>query len=63
MATITMNGQQTLLAFGGYSGSSALNSVEQFNTNNNTWTLAPTSMEEARDYFGAVAVAIICPTY
>ena len=45
MATITMNGQQTLLAFGGYSGSSSQmssqNSVEQFNTNNNTWTLAP----------------------
>merc|ERR1719500_710527 len=46
MATITMNGEQTLLAFEGISGwSSTLNSVEQFNTNNNTWTLAPTGME------------------
>ena len=53
MATITMNGQQTVLAFGGYGAS---NSVEQFNTNSNTWTLAPTSMEKARDQFGAVAV-------
>ena len=67
MATITMNGEQTVLAFGGYGGGigsigSILNSVEQFNTNNNTWTLAPTSMEEARYYYGAVAVTITCPT-
>ena len=62
MATITMNGQQALFAFGGYSDGPILNSVEQFNTNNNTWTLAPTNMEEARFYFGAAAVAITCPT-
>ena len=65
MATITMNGQQTLFALGGWSDSQGvtLNSVEQFNTNNNTWTLATTSMAEARYYFGAVVVAeeIVCP--
>ena len=55
MATITVNGEQTLFAFGGRSRS-ALNSVEQFNTNNNTWTLAATSMEEARDVFAATVV-------
>ena len=59
-----MNGQQTLLAFGGKSGSSRLKSVEQFNTNNNTWTLAPTSMEETRSRFGAVVAAreSVCAT-
>ena len=65
MATITMNGQQTLFALGGWSDSQGvtLNSVEQFNTNNNTWTLAATSMAEARYFFGAVVVAeeIVCP--
>jgi hypothetical protein len=64
MATITMNGQETLLAFGGHSGPSAQNSVEQFNTNNNTWTLAPAGMEEARFYFSTVIVPgeVVCPT-
>ena len=47
MATIAKNGKQLILAFGGYSGSSTLNSVEQFNPINNTWTLEQTSMVEA----------------
>jgi len=62
MATITRNGQQLILALGGYSGSSRLNSVEQFNPSNNTWTLAPTTMQEARNSHGAVPLtrAMIC---
>ena len=64
MATLTINGQQTLLAFGGQPEPSNLNSVEQFHTHNNTWTLAPTSMEEARSEYGAVVVPreLVCPT-
>ena len=65
MATITMNAKQTLLAFGGWmGGSSYLNSVEHFNTNNNTWTFASTGMVEARWQFAAVALPreILCPT-
>ena len=64
MAIITRDGQQLLLAFGGYTGSSTLNSVEQFNPSNNSWTLVPTSMEEARREFGAVVVPreLACPT-
>ena len=64
MATITMNGEQMLFAFGGSDENwASLNSVERFNTNNNTWTLAPTSMEEARDSFGAIVLPqeILCP--
>ena len=62
MATITRNGLQLVLAFGGYIGSSVLNSVEQFNPSNNTWTLAPTTMQEARNSHGAVPLtrAMIC---
>ena len=56
MATITRNGQQLILALGGPSGSSRLNSVEQFNPSNNTWTLAPTTMQEARSNYGAVTL-------
>lgn len=64
LATIKSDGQKLLLAFGGYTGSSYLNSVEQFNPNNNTWTLAPTTMVEARRQFGAVVLSsrMICPT-
>ena len=70
MATIRRDGQQLILAFGGYNGPSStlnnvsiLNSVEQFNPSNNTWTLAPTTMEEARRQFGAVVVLkkMVCP--
>jgi hypothetical protein len=64
MATITMNGEQTLLAFGGRMGrSSYLNSVEHFNTTTNTWTFASTGMVEARWQFEAVALPreILCP--
>ena len=62
LATITRNGQQMLLAFGGHPGN--LNSVEQFFPNNNTWTVEPTTMEETRRNYGAVAVPkkLICPT-
>ena len=56
MTTLIRGGQQLILAFGGSAVSSSLNSVEQFNSNNNTWSLAPTSMAEARHAFGAVAV-------
>ena len=58
MATITMNGQEMVLAFGGMDTRTRtdLNSVEQFDTGNNTWTLAPTSMVEARSDFDALAV-------
>ena len=64
MAIITRDGQQLILAFGGYTGSSTLNSVEQFNPSNNSWTLVPTSMEEARRAFGAIVVPreLVCPT-
>ena len=65
MATITRDGQQLILAFGGETtGTTALNSVEQFNPSNNTWTLAPTGMEEARSQFAAVVVptTMVCPT-
>ena len=60
MATITRDGQQLLLAFGGLSNSS----VEQFNPSNNTWTLAPTGMERARRSFAAVVIPtkMVCPT-
>merc|ERR1719222_209347 len=67
MATITMNGQQTLLALGGWLGgsNSGLISVEHFNTTTNTWTFASTGMVEARWQFEAVALPreILCPTY
>ena len=65
LATITRNGQQLLLAFGGYgTGLPTLNSVEQFHPSNNTWTLAPTTMVEARRQFGAVVLSsgMVCPT-
>jgi len=64
MATLTINGQQTLLAFGGQPEPSNLNSVEQFHTHNNTWTLASTTMEKARSEYGAVVVPreLVCPT-
>ena len=65
MATITRDGQQLLLAFGGYTGpSSYLTSVEQFNPNNNTWTLAPTTMVEARWEYGATVIParMVCHT-
>jgi hypothetical protein len=66
MATITMNGQQTLLALGGWLGgsNSGLISVEHFNTTTNTWTFASTGMVEARWQFEAVALPreILCPT-
>jgi len=65
MATITMNGQQTLLALGGWLGgsNSGLMSVEHFNTTTNTWTFASTGMVEARWQFEAVALPreILCP--
>ena len=62
MGTITMNGQQTLFAFGGYSGSLYLNSIEQFDPISNTWILALTSMEEARSVYAATVVPeeLIC---
>jgi hypothetical protein len=64
MATITMNGQQTLLALGGWLGgsNSGLMSVEHFNTTTNTWTFASTGMVEARWQFEAVALPreILC---
>ena len=66
MTTLIRGGQQLILAFGGSAVSSSLNSVEQFDLNNNTWSLAPTSMAEARHAFGAVAVLpttmMSCPT-
>ena len=63
MATITRNGQQLLLALGGWDGS-YLDSVEQFSPISNTWSLAPTGMEEARAAPGAVAVPrdMVCRT-
>ena len=64
MASITKNGEQMLLAFGGVDETStAINSVEHFD--NNTWTLAPTTMQEARFYFGAMVTQreIVCPTF
>ena len=57
MATITVNGEQIMFAFGGADENwTTQNSVEQFDPKNNTWTLT-TSMEESRYQFGAVAVA------
>ena len=64
MATITRDGQQLILAFGGETtGFSLLNSVEQFNPSNNTWTLEPTTMQEERYGFGAFVLSkeLICP--
>ena len=64
MATIRSNGREMLLAFGGHSGSSRLNSVEQFVTIDNTWTMASTTLKEAKSSFGAVVLPkeMICPT-
>ena len=55
---------KVLVALGGWTGSSRLNSVEQFNPSNNTWTLALTTMQEAKHTYGAVPVtrAMICTT-
>ena len=65
MATITMNGEQMLFAFGGADETwTTLDSVEQFDPSSNTWNLVPTGMEEARFYFSTVIVPgeVVCPT-
>jgi len=76
MATITRNGEQLILAFGGVPDNAKYNtlvttgnyfgenSVEEFHLSNNTWTLAPTTMESPRFSMGSVTVPrqLVCPT-
>ena len=63
VATITQGGQESLFAFGGHSGTSHLDSVEQFDPRNSNWALAPIRMEEKKNAFGAGVVTkrLICP--
>ena len=62
LATITLGGVAKVFAIGGHSGSSYLDSNEEFRTN--SWTLAPTTLAEKRMAFGKVVVEVetICPT-
>ena len=62
LATITLGGVAKVFAIGGHSGSSYLDSNEEFRTN--SWTLAPTTLAEKRMAFGQVVVEVetICPT-
>jgi len=76
MATITRNGQQLILAFGGIPDRDSYmssikngtyfgeNSVEQFHWSNKTWSVAPTAMESQRQFMGGVTVPqqLVCPT-
>ena len=68
MATITKNGKQLILAFGGIADGNVhqlgQNTVEQFHLSNNSWTMAPTTMESPRAQMGAVVVSkqLVCPT-
>ena len=65
LATTTLGGETKIFAFGGRSTiSTFVDSVEHFHPNNNSWTLAPTTLKEKRGNFGRVVVGVetICPT-
>ena len=53
MATNTLAGSSTVFAFGGWLGGPTLDSVEMFHASNNSWTLAPSKMQQGRAMFGA----------
>jgi len=53
-ALVTVNNK--VLAIGGYGGGQYLSSVEEFNLEEETWSVAPYSMEEARGFFGYLVV-------
>ena len=68
MAKVWRNGQEIVLAFGGLSGGTELNSVEEFDTSSNTWT-RPLTLQENRVASSAVALPtdlfrldLVCPT-
>ena len=64
MVTNTLAGSSTVFAFGGWLGGPTLDSVEMFHASNNSWTLAPSKMQQGRAMFGATVIerAILCPT-
>jgi len=53
-ALVTVNNK--VLAIGGYNGGKSLSSVEEFNLEEETWSVAPYSLDEARDQFGYMVV-------
>ena len=53
-ALVTVNNK--VLAIGGQKGSEYLSSVEEFNLEEEAWSVAPYSMEEARSFFGYLVV-------
>ena len=63
LATITLDGATKIFAIGGRSGSSYLNSIEDFNPETKTWTLTSTTFEEKRYEFGQVVIQLerVCP--
>ena len=53
-ALVTVNNK--VLAIGGYNGGQRLSSVEEFNLEEETWSMAPYSLDEARETFGYLVV-------
>ena len=56
MITIDNNGDSTTLALGGYDGANALQSIEKWNPETETWSEVEEQLEEKRDVFGLVAL-------
>ena len=65
LATTTVGGETKIFAIGGkWRSSYALDSVEEFNPDDESWTLAPTTLAERKFNFGRLVVEVetICPT-
>ena len=63
MGVITINGQNELVAFGGYDGTSRLGSVEFYNTETEKWEYTDITMNEPKESFAFLTVKrgdIIC---
>ena len=53
---ITIGSEDRLVVFGGYSGSSAENSIEQFNPETNSWQMMSETLTESKYRFGYLTI-------
>ena len=53
---ITIGSEDRLVVFGGYSGSSAENSIEQFNPETNSWQMMSETLTEPKHAFGYLTI-------
>ena len=54
LALVTVNNK--VVAIGGYNGDKFLSSVEEFNLEEETWSVAPYSLDKARHSFAYLVV-------